>query len=157
MDHVKDYKPPKDSDKLDDVTRQIMSQGCAPSQALDNDFLLPLPPKEQPESSAPSSTNLLQIKSEPLSDKEEDVSSVPKRREREKEKTKSKKTKKQSSKSKSERKKSKSKKEKGSKHSKRRRHRSSSEEDSDSSSSDSSESSQEERRRRKNKDRRRER
>ncbi|KAJ9578798.1 hypothetical protein L9F63_005006 [Diploptera punctata] len=29
VDHVSDYKPPKDSGKLDDVTRKLISEGCA--------------------------------------------------------------------------------------------------------------------------------
>ncbi|CAG7830407.1 unnamed protein product [Allacma fusca] len=33
VDHVKDYKPPKDTDKLDDITRQLYEQGCAPKVA----------------------------------------------------------------------------------------------------------------------------
>jgi RNA-binding motif X-linked protein 2 len=33
VDHVKDYKPPKDSDKLDDITRQLYEEGCAPKIA----------------------------------------------------------------------------------------------------------------------------
>lgn len=30
MDHVKDYKPPKDSEDIDDVTKQLREVGCAP-------------------------------------------------------------------------------------------------------------------------------
>ncbi|PSN42179.1 hypothetical protein C0J52_09854 [Blattella germanica] len=29
VDHVSDYKPPKDSDKLDENTRKVISEGCA--------------------------------------------------------------------------------------------------------------------------------
>ncbi|PNF26126.1 hypothetical protein B7P43_G04445 [Cryptotermes secundus] len=31
VDHVADYKPPKDSDKLDEDTRKLHAEGCAPS------------------------------------------------------------------------------------------------------------------------------
>lgn len=34
MDHVKDYKPPKDDDKIDDVTRQLQMEGCAPKPQI---------------------------------------------------------------------------------------------------------------------------
>lgn len=31
MDHVKDYRPPKDSEDIDDVTKILREEGCAPS------------------------------------------------------------------------------------------------------------------------------
>ncbi len=31
MDHVKEYKVPKDNDKVDDLTRELWSEGCAPT------------------------------------------------------------------------------------------------------------------------------
>lgn len=31
MDHVKDYRPPKDSEDIDDVTKTLREEGCAPS------------------------------------------------------------------------------------------------------------------------------
>lgn len=34
VDHVADYKPPKDSDKLDEETRKLYSEGCAPSRSI---------------------------------------------------------------------------------------------------------------------------
>lgn len=34
VDHVNDYKPPKDNDKLDDETRQLHEEGCAPKIQL---------------------------------------------------------------------------------------------------------------------------
>lgn len=34
VDHVNDYKPPKDNDKLDDETRQLHQEGCAPKLQL---------------------------------------------------------------------------------------------------------------------------
>lgn len=34
MDHVKDYKPPKDHDNYDDETRQLHTEGCAPKLQL---------------------------------------------------------------------------------------------------------------------------
>lgn len=30
VDHVQDYKPPKDNDDYDDITRKLHSEGCAP-------------------------------------------------------------------------------------------------------------------------------
>ncbi|XP_014212434.1 RNA-binding motif protein, X-linked 2 [Copidosoma floridanum] len=32
VDHVKDYKPPKDSKKIDDDTRKLRMEGCAPER-----------------------------------------------------------------------------------------------------------------------------
>lgn len=37
MDHVSDYKPPQDNDKLDDETRQLQTEGCAPKLQLTSD------------------------------------------------------------------------------------------------------------------------
>lgn len=34
VDHVSDYKPPKDSDKFDDETRILHTEGCAPKLQL---------------------------------------------------------------------------------------------------------------------------
>lgn len=31
VDHVKDYRPPKDSEDIDDVTKSLREEGCAPS------------------------------------------------------------------------------------------------------------------------------
>ncbi|KAJ0061525.1 hypothetical protein NL108_005510, partial [Boleophthalmus pectinirostris] len=31
VDHVKDYKPPKDHEDIDDITRNLREQGCAPT------------------------------------------------------------------------------------------------------------------------------
>lgn len=33
MDHVKDYRPPKDSEDIDDVTKILREEGCAPRAA----------------------------------------------------------------------------------------------------------------------------
>lgn len=30
MDHVSNYKPPKDDDKLDEETKRLQTEGCAP-------------------------------------------------------------------------------------------------------------------------------
>lgn len=30
MDHVNDYKPPKQDDKMDDETKKLQMEGCAP-------------------------------------------------------------------------------------------------------------------------------
>lgn len=37
MDHVSDYKPPQDNDKMDDETRQLQTEGCAPKLQLPSD------------------------------------------------------------------------------------------------------------------------
>lgn len=34
VDHVTDYKPPKDNEKMDDETRQLQMEGCAPQMQL---------------------------------------------------------------------------------------------------------------------------
>lgn len=31
VDHVKDYRPPKDSEDMDDITKSLREQGCAPT------------------------------------------------------------------------------------------------------------------------------
>lgn len=31
VDHVKDYRPPKDSEDIDDVTKILREEGCAPN------------------------------------------------------------------------------------------------------------------------------
>lgn len=33
MDHVKDYRPPKDLEDIDDVTKHLREEGCAPKAA----------------------------------------------------------------------------------------------------------------------------
>lgn len=30
MDHVKDYRPPKDTEDIDDITKNLREEGCAP-------------------------------------------------------------------------------------------------------------------------------
>jgi hypothetical protein len=35
VDHVKDYKPPKDHGDEDDVTKKMRLEGCAPTLVLD--------------------------------------------------------------------------------------------------------------------------
>lgn len=37
VDHVADYKPPKDSEKLDTETRKLYSEGCAPKLTSESD------------------------------------------------------------------------------------------------------------------------
>lgn len=34
MDHVNNYKPPKDDDKLDEETKRLQTEGCAPKLQL---------------------------------------------------------------------------------------------------------------------------
>lgn len=34
MDHVNDYKPPKDDDRFDDDTKRLHAEGCAPKAQL---------------------------------------------------------------------------------------------------------------------------
>jgi len=85
VDHVKDYKPPKDSDKYDDETRKLMEEGCAPkaqttgSTSGDEEGLLDYTPDPA----------MRQIKSEPETRSKRHRDS----KKRKKEKKKSKKTK----------------------------------------------------------------
>lgn len=57
VDHVKEYKVPKDNDKVDDLTRELWREGCAPTtkfgggqnpnqdpESDDHDYLAPPPP-----------------------------------------------------------------------------------------------------------------
>lgn len=47
VDHVKDYKPPKDSDKYDSETRLIHTEGCAPKEQLPPTEIKREPPEAQ--------------------------------------------------------------------------------------------------------------
>jgi len=147
VDHVKDYKPPKESDKLDDVTREIRRTGCGPGVQLpgvqplpqsasrdddDDVYLLPYDKPDPP---------LLAIK-----DKDD-------REKRHKKKSKKHKTS-SSKKVKKDKKSKKSKKSSSSSSKKRKRNSSSSSEDSDSDSSSESGSSEEDRSRAKKSKRR---
>jgi RNA-binding motif protein, X-linked 2 len=54
VDHVQQYKVPKDSDKLDEVTRKLQQEGCAPIAQLPEEYIK----KEKPASfQAASSTS----------------------------------------------------------------------------------------------------
>ena len=51
MDHVLDYKKPKEDETIDDVTRRIREQGCAPktpsaSEEEEEEEELPVPVKK---------------------------------------------------------------------------------------------------------------
>lgn len=134
---MKDYKPPKDSDKYDDITRQLMSQGCAPgisapaAEEEDEDFILPLPEEQKVHS------NLRAIKNEPAWE-----TASSKGKEKDDRQDKLKKSKKSKSSKKKHRKEKKHKKEK----SRKRRRNSSSSESSDSSESSSDDESNSRRR-----------
>jgi RNA-binding motif X-linked protein 2 len=39
VDHVSDYKPPKDDDRYDDETRRIHAEGCAPKKQLPVEYI----------------------------------------------------------------------------------------------------------------------
>lgn len=34
MDHVKDYRPPKDAEDIDDITKLLREEGCAPKDPV---------------------------------------------------------------------------------------------------------------------------
>jgi hypothetical protein len=147
VDHVKDYKPPKDSDKLDDITKALHIQGCGPGVELpmlkapssqddksNDDECFLLPPEPEPES------RLLHpaVKSEPAKNSDRGSGSKRKYEDRgddssTREKERSKKSKKKDSKKK------KSKKRKSKKHKKKESSSSSSSSSDESSSSSSSE------------------
>lgn len=46
VDHVSDYKPPKDNDKYDDETRLLHTEGCAPKEQLPPSQIKREPPKD---------------------------------------------------------------------------------------------------------------
>lgn len=51
VDHVKDYRPPKDSEDIDDVTKLLREEGCAPiapasSSSEEEDEQNPVPAKK---------------------------------------------------------------------------------------------------------------
>lgn len=54
MDHVKDYRPPKDHEDIDDVTKSLREDGCAPvapespDSSSDEDEQLVVPAKKKP-------------------------------------------------------------------------------------------------------------
>jgi hypothetical protein len=39
VDHVNDYKPPKDDDRYDDETRRLHEEGCAPKEQIPERFI----------------------------------------------------------------------------------------------------------------------
>jgi RNA-binding motif X-linked protein 2 len=39
VDHVQNYKPPKDDDRYDDVTRKLHEEGCAPKDQIPEAFI----------------------------------------------------------------------------------------------------------------------
>ncbi|XP_028838392.1 RNA-binding motif protein, X-linked 2 [Denticeps clupeoides] len=57
VDHVANYRPPKDSDDIDDITKSLREEGCAPkiqsspSSESEDDYVLPLkkPKKDKKE------------------------------------------------------------------------------------------------------------
>lgn len=56
MDHVANYRPPKDSEDIDDITKRLREEGCAPKLASssesesEDEHLLPIkkPKKGEP-------------------------------------------------------------------------------------------------------------
>lgn len=48
VDHVSNYRPPKDTDDIDDVTKQLREEGCAPKvpglseSESEDEYLLPV-------------------------------------------------------------------------------------------------------------------
>lgn len=39
VDHVSDYKPPKDDDRLDEETKRLQAEGCAPKLQIPADHI----------------------------------------------------------------------------------------------------------------------
>lgn len=39
VDHVQDYKPPKDDDRYDDITRKLHEEGCAPKEQIPERYI----------------------------------------------------------------------------------------------------------------------
>lgn len=68
VDHVADYKPPKDSDKLDEETRKLHAEGCAPLQAA-------LPIKHEEEKKSKSKSKAKKEKKRKRKKKKKQVSS----------------------------------------------------------------------------------
>jgi RNA-binding motif protein, X-linked 2 len=60
VDHVQEYKIPKDSDKLDDVTRKLQQEGCAPIPQIPEEYIK----KERPPPASTTSAAPPNIKSE---------------------------------------------------------------------------------------------
>jgi RNA-binding motif protein, X-linked 2 len=60
VDHVQEYKIPKDSDKLDDVTRKLQQEGCAPIPQIPEEYIK----KERPPPASTASAAPPNIKSE---------------------------------------------------------------------------------------------
>ncbi|XP_031633077.1 RNA-binding motif protein, X-linked 2 [Contarinia nasturtii] len=134
VDHVKDYKPPKDNDKYDDETRQLHEEGCAPRMQLPtNQIKQEDQPKTKPKEEIVDGVRLpMRL---PIRDVKRETD-IPKKEKKEK----------KSKKHKKEKKSKKDKKEKKSKKNKKRKRSSSS---SRSSSSDSGSDSETDRRRKK--------
>ncbi|XP_021945409.1 RNA-binding motif protein, X-linked 2 [Folsomia candida] len=153
VDHVKDYKPPKDSDKLDDVTRNLHITGCGPGVQLPG---LEPPPSNSSIKRERGDDDDYLLPYEPIKKiKKEERDAVPKKKKRDDEKDikKAKKAKKDRKHKKSKSKKSKKSKNSSSssKNKKNKRKESSSSGSSSDSESDSSNESESDRNRRKRK------
>ncbi len=61
VDHVSDYKPPKDDDRYDDETRRIHAEGCAPKKQLPVEYIK----RERDSSRRDIKDETRKIKSEP--------------------------------------------------------------------------------------------
>jgi len=130
VDHVKDYKPPKDNEKLDDLTRKIMSEGCAPGSSV-----------LEPEAKNSDEEDLQLLEYEYNKPKSPEPETTKSHKEHKKKSSSSKKSKKKSKKSKSDKKSKK-------KHKRRRSNSSSSNSSSEDSSSDSDDDDRSKRKRR---------
>ncbi|XP_028322159.1 RNA-binding motif protein, X-linked 2 [Gouania willdenowi] len=85
VDHVRDYRPPKDSEDIDDVTKRLREDGCAPRTASDST------PQVAPDSASSSEAEqpACSIK-KPKKDKKEKKKKKKEKKEKEKEKEKKK-------------------------------------------------------------------
>ena len=96
VDHVNDYKAPKDSDKIDEETRKLYVEGCAPKPQIPPELIkrettkVNIKPETDPEGfRLPERLPIREIKKEPNSPKKRKV-----KKEKKAKKKKSKKSKK---------------------------------------------------------------
>lgn len=65
VDHVNDYKPPKDDDRYDDITRKLHTEGCAPKEQIPTSYIKREEREEKPtRKRSPISPDLKRVKRE---------------------------------------------------------------------------------------------
>jgi RNA-binding motif protein, X-linked 2 len=64
VDHVQNYKPPKDNENYDDITRQLHSEGCAPKLQIPETSIKQETSKSSKQKASTIEPDLRRVKSE---------------------------------------------------------------------------------------------